>query len=320
MQNSESLLQRAENFLAYKRSIGYVYGTQEFYLMNYVVYAQRALPDVCTPDKETIAGYLSTFSDSAGSLYNAIAVLREFGKYLAKRGCVDAYVIPPKSSPSVDSEPPYFFTVDEIRIFFATCDAIEPHPNYPGRENVLPALFRLMYCCGLRCKEARTLTYENTHLDDCFLDIMQSKGPKSRRIYISSELSLHLKIYDASISKLFPIRKYFFPRKDGTCYGSGSISANFRRIWTKAFPDFVLTTRPRAYDFRHHFVWANLNRWASEGLDVNAMLPYLARYMGHQNIRSTLYYFRFVPDFFPVFAEMAKPSESILPEVPCEEE
>ena len=319
MQNYASLRQRAESFLVYKRSIGYTYTTQEFYLMNYVVYAERTFPDVCIPDKEAISGYLGTLLDSAGSLHNATAVLREFGKYLVRQGCVAAYVIPAKSNPSIDSEPPYFFTADEIRIFFEACDAVEPHPNYPGRENVLPTLFRLMYCCGLRCKEARTLLCENTHLDDCFLDVMQSKGPKSRRIYFSSELSLRLKDYDATISKLFPIRKYFFPHKDNTCYGKGYISVNFRQIWTKAFPDFVLTTRPRAFDFRHHFVWANLNRWASEGLDVNAMLPYLARYMGHQNIRSTLYYFRFVPDFFPVFADMARSSESILPEVPCEE-
>ena len=319
MQNFESLRQRAESFLLYKRSIGYIYGTQEHYLMNYIVYTERVFPEVRIPDKETIVGYLSTFADSAGSLYNATAVLREFGKHLVQRGCADTYVIPAKSNPSIDTEPPYFFTSEEIRIFFEACDAVEPHPNYPGREIVLPALFRLMYCCGLRCKEARTLLYESTHLDDCFLDILQSKGPKSRRIYINSELSLYLKKCDALISKLFPIRKYFFPRKDITCYGKGSIPANFRRLWTKAFPDFVLTTRPRAYDLRHHFVWANLNRWASEGLDVNVMLPYLARYMGHQNIKSTLYYFRFVPDFFPIFADMAKPSESILPEVLCEE-
>jgi integrase len=90
-------------------------------------------------------------------------------------------------------------------------------------------------------------------------------------------------------------------------------------MWMLAFPTFTLKSRPRAYDFRHHFVWANLNRWATEGIDVNVMLPYLTRYMGHQNVSSSLYYFRFVPEFFPTFSEMAKSLESILPEVPDEE-
>ena len=309
----------AEEFVLYKRSIGYVYKTQELYLMNYVACAESISSGICLPDKNTVSHFLGTFSSSPGSLYNATAVIREFGKYLLQRGYDDTYIIPPKSNPALDPDPPYFFKADEISCFFDACDTIEKHLSYPGRELVFPAIFRLLYCCGLRCKEARTLLYENVCLDDCFFDVLQSKGPKSRRIYISDELSAYLKRYDESISLLFPERKYFFPHKMDTCYEGSAISNNFRRFWRIAFPDFVRISRPRAYDLRHHFVWANLNRWAKEGLDLNVMLPYLSRYMGHQCITSTLYYFRFVPDFFPVFADMALPSESILPEVPYEE-
>lgn len=71
--------------------------------------------------------------------------------------------------------------------------------------------------------------------------------------------------------------------------------------------------------FRHHFAWTNLNRWAAEGLDLNAMLPYLMRYMGHQSVRETLYYFHFVPEFFPTYRKMVEPLEDLIPEVPYEE-
>lgn len=50
-------------------------------------------------------------------------------------------------------------------------------------------------------------------------------------------------------------------------------------------------------------------------MDVNVMLPYLMRYMGHQTVTETLYYFHFVPEFFPTFREIAKPLENIIPEV-----
>jgi len=320
MLSNKSLRTLAEEFIIYKQSIGHIYKTHGQYLMNYVMYAENHFMEISLPDKKSITGYLDELSDEPGSLYNATAVLREFGKYLSIRGCTDTYIIPAKSNPVLDPDPPYFFTAKEIKLFFQACDTIQPHKSFPGRELVFPALFRLLYCCGLRCKEARTLLCENIHLNDCFLDIVQSKGPKSRRIYISTELSMYLKSYDASICLLFPGRKYFFPHRNDSCYGSGAIASNFKRFWRKAFPYFLLSSRPRAYDFRHHFVWANLNRWAKEGLDVNAMLPYLIRYIGHQHIKSTLYYFRFVPDFFPAFADMAKPLESILPEVPYEEE
>jgi len=315
----KSLRELAEEFILYKRSIGYVYRTQELYLMNYVDCAESISSVISLPDKNTVSIFLDTFSDSPGSLYNATAVIREFGKHLLQRGYDGAHIIPPKSNPALDPDPPYFFTSNEIICFFDACDTIEKHPNYPGRELVFPTMFRLLYCCGLRCKEARMLLYEDAHLDECFFDVVQSKGPKSRRIYISDELSAYLRKYDEAIGCLFPQRKYFFPHKENTCYEGISISNNFKRFWQIAYPGFVRSSRPRAYDFRHHFVWANLNRWAKEGLDVNVMLPYLSRYMGHQSIKSTLYYFRFVPDFFPVFTDMARPLESILPEVPYEE-
>ena len=49
------------------------------------------------------------------------------------------------------------------------------------------------------------------------------------------------------------------------------------------------------------------------------MLAYLMRYMGHQTITETLYYFHFVPEFFPAFREMTKELEDVLPEVAHEE-
>jgi integrase len=192
MLSNKSLRTLAEEFIIYKQSIGYIYKTQGQYLTNYVMYAESHSHEISLPDKKSITGYLDALSDSPGSLYNATAVLREFGKYLSIRGYTDTYVIPSKSNPALDPDPPYFFTAKEINYFFKACDTIQPNKSFPGRELVFPALFRLLHCCGLRCKEARTLLCENVHLEDCFLDIIQSKGPKSRRIYISAELSMYL--------------------------------------------------------------------------------------------------------------------------------
>ena len=113
----------------------------------------------------------------------------------------------------------------------------------------------------------------NVHTDERYIDVIQSKGPKSRRIFISHELADFLADYDERIGIIFPNREYYFPSNTGKFYSSKFISNNFRRFWMEAFPDFELTTRPRAYDFRHHFAWSNLNRWATEGLDLNVMLP-----------------------------------------------
>ena len=58
-----------------------------------------------------------------------------------------------------------------------------------------------------------------------------------------------------------------------------------------------------------------MNRWLKEGKDVNSMLPYLMRYMGHQDIESTLYYFHLVPEIYREIIEKSSFFEDLLPEV-----
>jgi integrase/recombinase XerD len=307
----------ANEFILYKRALGYLYETQEFHLIKYIDYTELFKSNTPYLKKNITLNYLRdiTFADS--TICNIINVLREFSRYLLMQGYERSYIIPPKQSSITTAEPPYFFTQKEINLFFNKVDQVKKNPSYKGREFVLPAIFRLLYCCGLRCKEARTLESYNVHIDELYIDIVQSKGYKSRRIFISEELANYLNNYNNQIRLIFKDRKYYFPHGD-KCYKGAFISNNFNNFWKEAFPDFIRTTRPRAYDFRHHFVWANLNKWAAEGFDLNVMIAYLMRYMGHQTINETLYYFRFVPEFYPTYNKMTKLSEEILPEVPDE--
>jgi integrase len=60
-------------------------------------------------------------------------------------------------------------------------------------------------------------------------------------------------------------------------------------------------------------------RWASEGKDIHAMLPYLMRYMGHSSLESTYYYIHLIPDFFPQYHGMTASTEELIPEVDADE-
>lgn len=315
--DKRSLREKAIEFIIYKRHIGYQYKNPEHVLMKYVDYTESISLEILLPTKESVTSFLNQYDSKPGTLYGIMAALREFSRFLISRGYLESYTIPEKRMPKLIPHMPYFFTELEIQRFFEVCDAIKPNKSFKGRDVVLPAFYRLMYCCGLRTIEARSLLRDNVHLKQSFLDILLSKGPKSRRLFISEELNSYLTEYDDKISLIFPKRKYFFPscRQSIDPYVSSAFSNNFRRIWMEAFPDFPNEKLPREYDFRHNFAIANLNRWAREGLDINVMLPYLMRYMGHSHIKSTLYYFHFVPDFFPTFNEMSLPTEDVIPEV-----
>lgn len=319
MNDSSTVLEQlVEQFLVYKRALGIQYETGEYYLRTFLTYANSNNPTARVPDRELVTGWLARAARTPGSLHNMVCIIREFSRYLYMSGYDKVFILPPNRGPKLDPHLPYFFTMTENNIFFNCCDKTPKRGEWPGRELVIPAIFRLLYCCGTRCTEARILLCQNVCLEGKYIDIKASKGC-NRRIFISDELTVVLKRYDERISHIIPDRVYFFPRNQFDPFNVGFITANFNRIWKVAFPDFHSPIKPRAYDFRHHFAYANLNRWAEQGKDVNVMLAFLMRYMGHTSIQSTLYYFHFVPEYFRAFAHKARALEFLVPEVPNEE-
>ena len=316
---STSLNRLAKQFLAYKRELGVKYKAGEYYLRNFLKYANSNNPTAQVPDKELVSGWCARAAGKVGCLYNMASAIREFGRYLSMSGYDNVYILPPKRSARLEPHLPHFFTSTEIRAFFSRCDKVSKRKEWPGRELVIPAVFRLLYCCGLRCREARMLLYNDVCLENKHIDIKASKG-RSRRIFISDGLADILKRYDERMARIIPDRTYFFPRNQREPYKESFISTNFNRIWQQALPGFRSPVKPRAFDFRHHFAYANLNRWAEQGKDVNVMLAFLMRYMGHANIQSTLYYFHFVPEYFGAFVQKVRALESLVPEVPHEEQ
>jgi integrase len=189
----------------------------------------------------------------------------------------------------------------------------------PGRHLVLPVFFRLLYCCGLRTCEARKLRVEEVDLRCGAVEIIASKRKCSRRLPLPQDLLELLRTYDRRVSRIYAGRIYFFPTTRSGCYQRTSIGTVFQKIWKSAGLPNGAGSKARAYDFRHHFALANLNRWIASGVDTGTRLPYLSRYMGHSGIQSTDYYLHLVPEFFGSFREKVKPTEAVLPEVDYEE-
>ena len=137
--------ERIDAFIAYKRSLGYVYDTQERYLKHYQRHMEEQYPYLDLPDKASTDCFLNKYKGLPGGLYNAMAPLREFARYLFQLGYREAYLVPPKQMPKLYPEPPYFFSEEELSTFFRECDsyyATNPGPRIRGI--VMPALFRMM--------------------------------------------------------------------------------------------------------------------------------------------------------------------------------
>ena len=304
--------------VAAKRASGRAYYSAEYYLHHFDRHCCRHAAPVVSSRDLIIGWAKAKDGEHPGTHRTRMSPLRELGKYMYALGISDAYVLPSASHRRVPRYVPHFFTKDEIAAFFLACDKLKPHGAVRARHLVLPVFFRLLYCCGLRTCEARTLRVEEVDLHCGTIDILKSKHRSSRRTPLPHDLLRLFRTYDVRISEIYPGRVFFFPTTDAECYKPGSIGAVFGKIWRAAGLGRGSGSRPRAYDFRHHFALSNLNRWIASGADVNSKLPYLSRYMGHADLVSTDYYLHLVPEFFHTFARKVRTTERVLPEVDYE--
>jgi integrase/recombinase XerD len=68
---------------------------------------------------------------------------------------------------------------------------------------------------------------------------------------------------------------------------------------------------------RHSFATHRLYRWARQGRDLSAALPYLSAYMGHTQLSDTLYYVHLIPEAVqPMATDMFT---ALLPEAETDE-
>ena len=310
-----NLASMIENFIKFKNALGIQYKTSVYYLKQLDIYnCSHGNANILT--KEITEGWALQYAAKTTSEDRSwISPIKEFGRYLRSIGYPDTYVLDDRFKIQSYHAEVYLMTQAEIQAFFDECDRFVLRHKAVGRPYVFPALYRFLYCCGARCGEARNLKYSDTHLDKGYVDILQSKGYRDRRLFLSDELIKYLKDYDQAIIRCFPEREYFFPGGYGGICSPCALSANFRNIWTAAGLKRDGRVKPRAYDFRHHFACANLIRWSSEGKDIHAMLPYLMRYMGHSSLESTYYYIHLIPDYFPQYNVLTSSTEELIPEV-----
>lgn len=250
---------------------------------------------------------------------NRLMPVREFARYLNRLG-EPAFVLPPDFAKKGTRYIPHIYSKEEIAALWDAFDHLKPRKGYPIRHYVIPTLVRLLYCCGLRPCEARKLRASDVNLEKGRLDIMESKGHKSRIVMMADDVADMCRRYDETVSRIMPGRELFFPNSDGEIYCKVAIEKTFRIVKAKAGIVASGDHSPRLYDFRHTFATHRLYQWMREGKDITAMLPYLSAYMGHAQLSDTHYYIHLVPGLFEQMSGFDySASENLLPEVECDE-
>lgn len=236
--------------------------------------------------------------ESAATQQQRITLVRQFSRFLLQAG-YPAYVPDSTLAARKSTFLPRMLTDEELRKFFHAVDALEPTARSPLRHLVMPEIFRLLYGCGFRVGEVLNLHVRDVDLHQGIITVRQGKFRKDRLVPPALSLVNRLRKY-ADHFQSRPLDAIFFPGPSGGPFALRTVYTLFRKLLLQCgIPHAGRGQGPRIHDYRHLFALHRLRRWYRDGADLDAKLPLLATYLGHQHLSGTQRYLHLTPEIFP---------------------
>ena len=294
----ETTLERlVADLVAVRHAGGYRFKVQERVLRQFAEHCRReGYPDGSIT-KEALDGFLYGRHLRASTVRRNTLALRQLAEHAQAAGW-DAHTPAATARARVRHQPPYVFSDEELGRLFAAIDG-QGMSSYSNKALVDPVLFRVLFGAGLRISEALNLRLPDLDTRAGTLRIRDSKNGVSRTVPITHRLAATLEAYVAAAHPAPERSDYvFYSRAAGRSINQATVYTRFRGYLADAgIPHFA--GGPHPHSLRHGFAVANLRRWATDGSDLAVVLPYLACYMGHADLRGTQYYLRLTADAYP---------------------
>jgi integrase len=237
--------------------------------------------------------------ESARTQQCRISLARQFAGYLCRLG-YSAYVPERSLSAKVSSGfCPRVLTHSEVQQLLQAVDQLTPNARAPLRHLIMPEIFRLLYGCGLRVNEVLHLRVGDVDLDHGVLTVREAKFGKDRLVPPALPLVQRLQRYAASFGSRSP-DAFFFPSSQGRPLSHSAVYWLYRELLLRCGIAHAGRGKgPRVHDLRHTMAVHSLLRWYREGADLDARLPVLATYLGHQSLAGTQRYLHLTAELFP---------------------
>lgn len=286
-----------------KRKLGYSYNNEILFLWRFDKFLYKSQYDTGILNKEVIKAWseIETAECINSRKYRMDATIM-LVKYMISLG-VDAYL--PKPIRKQPRPIPFFPDRKDLNKLFSIVDSwvCRPKGRYSHIALEYPLILRMCYCLGLRVSECTNLKCHDIDWERKRILITHSKGDKYRYIYIADDLFKLIKKYHIQMSKFFDTRTWFFPgENDLAPIKSRTASKHFRNSWRQLLQQQANTEDckiPTIHILRHCFVIHIITKWAEEGQDLNTMIPYLCRHLGHNGIQASYHYFHQIDKQFP---------------------
>ena len=280
-----------EDFLRDKRSRGFTYCREAHHLLQLDRFlVQAELAEVELPRRLTEQWLSQTANRRPSTHRKRMVLVRQLATFLQRHGYPAHHPLLPWTPRKERQSAARIFSRDEMRAIFEAADHQPCNPHTPIRHLVVPELFRVLYGCGLRVGEARRLAVADVDLVAGVLTIHQGKFRRDRLVPLAPGLQRRLERYAGLLGARVPSEP-FFPAPRGRQYGHQGIYKIFRELLERAGIAHGGRGRgPRLHEIRHTFAVHRLEEWYRTGEDLNAKLPLLATYLGHQSMVGTQIY------------------------------
>ena len=191
---------------------------------------------------------------------------------------------------------PYLYTAADLQRILEAARTF-PSPLAPLRPLSLHLMTVLAICAGLRLGELAGLTVGDVDLKEGTIEIRETKFFKSRRLPLAASvitvLQRYLEARRQAGAPTDPSAGLFWHHHRAGPYSRVMIQTLLTRVLQRAGLKAATRagrTGPRVHDLRHAFVLHRMLTWYRAGINPQPRLPFLAAYLGHKDINSTLVY------------------------------
>ncbi|WP_244604670.1 MULTISPECIES: tyrosine-type recombinase/integrase [Mesorhizobium] len=280
--------------VAMMRRRGYKYTSQPLLLLRF----DRFLQSHPGPETEPLSAMIDRWAATNGTRHHAEEcekLKRVLAKILRHRDPSMPERRPdprPRKQAARQWRKPHIYSPADVRRMLDVARTY-PSPRVPLRPRSMYTMLLLAYCAGLRRGELARLDLGDVDLQDGTITIRQTKFFKTRILPLPDSVVVELRAYidarrRAGGSQDARSGLFWHERGDGH-YTPEMITWLLADVIRRAgLKPLRGKTGPRVHDLRHSMVVNRILEWYRTDINPQDRLPFLATYLGHRDINSTL--------------------------------
>ncbi|HEY6367457.1 MAG TPA: tyrosine-type recombinase/integrase [Candidatus Binatia bacterium] len=305
--NKDELHRHLENYISIRETLGYQTHSTKALLKDFVDFIVLHLSS--GPIRaQLVIDWIGSGSTQRGPSRQACRLSQVRGFLSFLRAVAPETEVPDHSMlATVRRQKPYLFTRAEINLLLN--GALTMGQGNSLRPLLWHTLIGLLASTGLRIGEALRLRESDVRLDAVppHLLIAETKFHKTRLVPMHPTTVEKLRLYADRRRQLgYDTRSdYFFISETGKPMHRRCVWCSFRRLMNRVGINPPRDgRRPSLHCLRHAFAVERLLEWYRAGIvDLRAVAPHLAVYLGHVNIQQSYWYLTATPELLGTAAD-----------------